>query len=68
MPASILKQAYETAGDPSINVLGIAVGVPGVVDPKTGMLMLALNLGWKHIPILQLLKDEFSEPVFVFNE
>lgn len=48
-------------------VRGIGVGVPGLMD-KGGNLVLAPNLGWRNEPILQLLRERFSAPVYVDND
>jgi glucokinase-like ROK family protein len=54
----------ESCGPP----LGIAVGVPGLVDQASGTLLFAPNLGWKDVPVGSLLAEAFDAPVFVGNE
>ena len=55
------------AGHPR-EVLGIGVGVPGTIDPKT---QVALNYGhikdWKNIPLGQRLARRFKVDVFLEN-
>jgi glucokinase-like ROK family protein len=48
--------------------LGVAVGVPGLVDQATGALLFAPNLGWKDVPVRTILQRAFDAPVFVDNE
>lgn len=48
--------------------LGLAVGVPGLVDHDNGVLLFAPNLKWKNIPLKEILTSEFSAPIFVDNE
>lgn len=50
------------------NFLGLALGVPGLVDHNTGELLFAPNLNWKDVPIREHLMSEFNAPIFVDNE
>lgn len=67
--SSLLREAVEK-GKPAANkLLGIAVGVPGMVDQTTGTLLFAPNLKWRNLPLLPLLEQEsFGAPIFVDNE
>ncbi len=50
-------------------LLGLAVGVPGLVDESSGKLLFAPNLRWENVPLLDILKQEFGGvPIFVDNE
>jgi len=49
-------------------LLGVAVGVPGLVDQATGTLLFAPNLGWENVPLRATLQQVFDVPVFVDNE
>lgn len=49
-------------------MLGLAVGVPGLVDESSSALLFAPNLGWRDVPLGALLRARFSAPVFVDNE
>jgi glucokinase-like ROK family protein len=49
-------------------VLGLAVGVAGVVDTTTGVLLFAPNLGWRNVPLHDLLRRSFDAPITVANE
>ncbi len=48
--------------------LGLAVGVPGLVDYATGTLLFAPNLRWKDAPLGEILRKEYDVPIFVDNE
>ena len=51
------------------NLLGVALGVPGLVDQANGMLLFAPNLNWKDVPLRRTLSGAFAHtPVFVDNE
>jgi len=65
---TILNQAIEVGCPACTTLLGIAVGVPGLVDQATGALLFAPNLGWKGLPIRAILQESFNVPLYVDNE
>jgi len=66
---TLLHQAVEKGLALTDNLLGIAVGVPGMVDHATGTILFAPNLKWRNVPLLALLeKENFGAPIFVDNE
>jgi len=64
----ILHQAIEIGCPLCGTLLGVAVGVPGLVDQLSGVLLFAPNLGWKDLAIRSILYESFKEPLFVDNE
>jgi glucokinase-like ROK family protein len=49
--------------------LGIAVGVPGLVDSTSGTLLFAPNLKWRDVPLSAILRGQFPHiPLLVDNE
>lgn len=49
--------------------LGIAVGVPGLVDSTSGTLLFAPNLKWRDVPLSAILRGHFPHiPLLVDNE
>lgn len=48
-------------------IVGIGLGVAGIVD-KEGTVLLAPNLGWKHISLKSEIEEEFNLPVIIENE
>jgi N-acetylglucosamine repressor len=52
----------------SRSLLGIAVGTPGIVDPETGMVHLATNLGWVDLPLMSILAQKFNLPIVIGND
>jgi glucokinase-like ROK family protein len=65
---SILHEAMKVGGPACGSLLGMAVGVPGLVDQATGSLLFSPNLGWKDLPIRSILQESFNVPLFVDNE
>ncbi|HEU4326770.1 MAG TPA: ROK family protein [Roseiflexaceae bacterium] len=65
----LLRVAAARGEAQGMPLLGIAVGVPGIVEQGLGRVALAPNLGWRDIPLRDLLERErFGAPVFVDNE
>lgn len=49
-------------------VLGIGVGVPGIIDPHSGVAVhYEFIKGWQDIPLAARLQQKFSVPVFLEN-
>ncbi len=63
-----IQGAVEQARSHSLSILGMALGVPGLVDGESGMLLYAPNLHWENVPLRQMLRTRFNFPVFVDNE
>lgn len=54
---------------PGQPLIGIAIGVPGVVDPQTGKVFDANNVpGWQEVDLGQDLENAFHAPVFLDND
>jgi glucokinase-like ROK family protein len=65
---ALLWRATQEGQSSYHRLLGVAVGVPGLVDQSTGALLFAPNLGWKDVPVRTILQQTFDAPVFVDNE
>jgi glucokinase-like ROK family protein len=63
-----IAAAVAYADKQSLPVLGLALGVPGLVDVSTGNLLFAPNLRWENVPLGQMLRARFNFPVHVDNE
>jgi glucokinase-like ROK family protein len=50
------------------NFLGLALGVPGLVDSSDGTLLFAPNLDWSDVPLGRILREEFPSPTRIFVE
>lgn len=49
-------------------ILGLAVGVPGIIDSKNGVVRIAPSLNWFDFPLLEKLESSFDIPVIVEND
>lgn len=48
-------------------VLGIGIGTPGLVTPD-GKVVVAPNLGWKDVPLREVVREAFDLPTSVVND
>jgi glucokinase-like ROK family protein len=66
-----VSEARSSVHDPSHRtrppVAAIGVVVPGLTDFHTGVCMLAPNLGWRDVPVGELLSAELGAQVYVHN-
>lgn len=51
-----------------LSLEGAGVGAPGYIDVEHGIIVEAVNLGWKNYKVADLLKDAMGIPVFVDND
>jgi predicted NBD/HSP70 family sugar kinase len=59
--SSILTTAVKS------KVVGIGAGVPGVVNPQSGVIEIAPDLGWEAVEVGSVLERAFGLPVAVAN-
>jgi len=60
-----LLQAPRPAGQ---TIRGIGIGAPGLTDPDQGIVTLAVSLGWRNVPLRDILQKRFNLPVMVEND
>jgi glucokinase len=66
--ASAVGAALESAGATIDEVAAVGVGVPGRVDTDTGVVSLAVNLGWHRLPLRERLEAILGVPVAIEND
>ncbi len=64
----LISQAVAFAESKKLNILGIGLGAPGLVNVEKGELLFAPNLGWRDVPLRLMLSQRFHLPVYVENE
>ena len=58
----------EASGHTMGEVRAIGIGIPGIMDQRTGIVPLCTNLNWHEVPILEEMKKYTDIPVFVDND
>ncbi len=49
-------------------LVGIGVGTPGLVNTRDGVVVNAVNLDWRDLPLSHLLETRYHLPVYVLND
>lgn len=49
-------------------ILGIGVGTPGLIDAVDGVIVQAVNLDWRDVPLCALLEERYGVPVYLAND
>ena len=65
--ADLVEQTISTAEVDREMVVGLGVGASGLVDPYTGINVLAPNLNWRNLPIGDIFAGRLGLPVCVDN-
>jgi len=63
-----IVQALEEARVEPRQIAGIGFGTPGPLNIAKGIILATPNLGWKALPLKQLIQKEFGQPVAVLND
>jgi glucokinase len=66
--AAAVGTALASAGSTLDNVAAVGVGVPGRVDTLTGVVSLAVNLGWHWLPLRDRLEAVLGVPCAIEND
>jgi N-acetylglucosamine repressor len=47
---------------------GIGIGAPGLVNTTEGLIVNAVNLNWRNLPLTRLLQERYHLPVHILND
>ena len=61
---SVLAHSGFTLAD----VHSIGIGIPGVTDQKTGVVIFCTNLKWHNVPLREQLQQHINKPVYIDND
>lgn len=62
------REAIKKSSIKEEDIVLVGMAVPSAVNTEKGLLLNAPNLGWKNIPIAQLLANAIQKTVFVDND
>jgi glucokinase len=60
-----ITAALQKAGAGPSHISGVGLGIPGKVDPVNGASLLAVNPGWRAIPVKQAVRRS-SRPALLY--
>ncbi len=63
-----IKEAFQKSDVSADTIRAIGIGAPGPLDPETGVVIFAPNLGWKDVPLKTELEARIGIPTFVDND
>jgi predicted NBD/HSP70 family sugar kinase len=68
--ATLINQALDAVDSTCVHLAGVTLAVPGIVDVTTDILRFAPNLGWREVPLIELLSRALgrSVPMAMDNE
>ncbi|GAA2352997.1 ROK family transcriptional regulator [Dactylosporangium salmoneum] len=65
--AEEVRTAIAGAGLPGAKIAAVGAVLPGLTDFHAGVCLLAPNLGWRDVPVRDVLAAELGAPVYVHN-
>lgn len=65
---AIIDQLLTFSESTGLPVRGIGIGVPGVVQPNTGIVSIAPALDWKDFPLKSQLEARYAYPIAIDND
>ena len=66
--AQLTNSLLVEAGVPSEKLIGVGVGLAGIVDFQKGIVRNATYLGWKNLPIRDLLHEKINAEIYIDND
>ena len=66
--AKLALQAVEKAGLTLDDVKAVGIGIPGIQDPRTGIIPFCTNLGWHEVPVVEWMQRVIDKPIFIGND
>lgn len=66
--AESIEQAINKSNVDNASIQAIGIGAPGPLDPETGVVIFAPNLGWRDVPLKAELEARTGFPTFVDND
>jgi glucokinase len=66
--AEAVEESVRLAGRRMGDVGAVGIGVPGRVDPTTGVVRSAVNLGWREMPVGEALSKRLGAPCTLEND
>lgn len=49
-------------------ITGVGIGIPGIADPSTGVVLACVNLGWFDVPLKDMMSQSIDLPIYIGND
>ena len=66
--ANLAVSVTEKSGHGMDEIKAIGIGLPGIMDPRTGRVPFCTNLAWHDVPLLDEMAKYVDRPVFADND
>lgn len=66
--ADCIRKVVDKSGVAAESIQAVGIGAPGPLDPATGVVIFAPNLGWRDVPLKAELETRVDFPTFVDND
>jgi predicted NBD/HSP70 family sugar kinase len=60
--AELAREAMAAASQRGMPAVGVTIAVPGLVDVGAGVLVASPDLGWQHVPVVEMLARRLDRP------
>ena len=62
------KEAMKRAAVAEGEIASVGIGIPGVANQETGVVIFCTNLGWHDVPLREELQKYIPKPIFIDND
>ena len=66
--ANLALKAIEEAGLKLEDIKAVGIGIPGILDPRTGRVPFCTNLHWHDVPLIEWMQRVIDKLIFVGND
>jgi glucokinase len=63
-----VEQAISRSGLYRSDISAVGLGIPGLVDPESGVGIASVNLGWRDVPVKAWLEEKLGLPCHIEND
>ena len=66
--AKLSLEVIEKDGYTLNDVKAIGIGLPGIQDPRTGIVPFCTNLYWHEVPVIEWMQETIQKPIYIGND
>ena len=66
--ANLAVRVAEESGVGMANIEAIGVGIPGIMDPNSGIVPHCINLHWEQVPLFDWMHEVVDKPIYADND
>ena len=66
--AKLSLEVIEKGGYTLDDVKAIGIGLPGIQDPRTGIVPFCTNLYWHEVPVIEWMQETIKKPIYIGND